>query len=676
MTPVSDRHQVLLRAAALALGAAVSLGLARFAYALLLPAMRADLGWSYFTAGAMNMVNAAGYLLGALLMPRWLRAGSPQVALVGGGLASAALLAAHGIAQSDAALYALRLATGVASAATFVSGGLLAARLANRAVAVGIGPGLVLGLYYGGTGLGIVASALLLPGFIGDGGAVGSGLAGWQSAWLALGGLALALSLLMAWGGESASAAAGGAAPVSTTAAATPSDRRAPGSKLVQNFAWALAGYFMFGLGYIGYMTFAITLLREQHLAPSLVTAFFVLLGLGVLASPWLWAGLMQRHRDGRPLALLNALLALATLAPVLSPHPALAFASGALFGSVFLSLVASTTLGNPAIKPEVMNEREYGVDAAMFRGRVSLESSHYERLIKDLLVTFPLPASSGLVQQTINGGQLSARGIEAGLNIVPISNNNMEWTFRTTYQHNVQNMDELKVPAFAVPGSFGSAYGRNRIAVGTRPTYIWGNIPFSCLDPAGTGSDGKACHRIYPGDAAVAGSVVRDSIIADANPIGQVSFLNSIRYKRFTVTGLVDWRIGGYTADMTKNLFDEGGNSRDFDAASPVSGTVMGDFRYGNFSAGNIAPYIDVGSFVKLREVNVSFDAPRRWADVARARDMRVSVQGRNLWTKSNYWSFDPEFNNFGNSNFNRFIDLAPYPSNRQFFFSVDLGY
>jgi hypothetical protein len=54
----------------------------------------------------------------------------------------------------------------------------------------------------------------------------------------------------------------------------------------------------------------------------------------------------------------------------------------------------------------------------------------------------------------------------------------------------------------------------------------------------------------------------------------------------------------------------------------------------------------------------------------------MRVSVQGRNLGMKSNYWSFDPEFNNFGNQNFNRFIDLAPYPTNRQFFFSIDLGY
>ena len=56
-------------AAALALGSAVSLGLARFSYALLLPPMRADLGWSYFVAGAMNTVNAAGYLAGALAAP-------------------------------------------------------------------------------------------------------------------------------------------------------------------------------------------------------------------------------------------------------------------------------------------------------------------------------------------------------------------------------------------------------------------------------------------------------------------------------------------------------------------------------------------------------------------------------------------------------------------------------
>src|SRR4029077_19155497 len=101
-----------------------------------------------------------------------------------------------------------------------------------------------------------------------------------------------------------------------------------------------------------------------------------------------------------------------------------------------------------------------------------------------------------------------------------------------------------------------------------------------------------------------------------------------------------------------------------------------LGVYRYGTWSAGNIAPYIDNGTYLKVRELNVAFQAPSQFAQKFRAREMRFSVQARNLFMKSDYWSFDPEFNNFGNSNFNRFIDLAPYPSNRPFFFSIDLGY
>ena len=93
------RAAVLRQALALALGAAVALGLARFSYALLLGPIRADLGWSYFTAGAMNTGNAAGYLLGALLMPRTMARFGPRAVLVAGGVGfaevAAALLAAR-----------------------------------------------------------------------------------------------------------------------------------------------------------------------------------------------------------------------------------------------------------------------------------------------------------------------------------------------------------------------------------------------------------------------------------------------------------------------------------------------------------------------------------------------------------------------------------------------------
>jgi len=128
--------------------------------------------------------------------------------------------------------------------------------------------------------------------------------------------------------------------------------------------------------------------------------------------------------------------------------------------------------------------------------------------------------------------------------------------------------------------------------------------------------------------------------------------------------------------ANAEKDVVICGDNSRDYDDSSPDAAKGLGAYRYSIWAANNIAPYIDLGTFVKLREVNVTFDAPAAWAQKVRAREVRISVQARNLGMKSNYWSFDPEFNNFGNQNFNRFIDLAPYPTNRQFFFSVDLGY
>jgi len=318
----------LWTAAALALGAAVSLGLARFSYALLLPPMRADLGWSYLTAGAMNTVNAAGYLAGALLAPRWLARHDARALMLTGMLAAAILLAAHGLTRSDAMLYALRGLTGVASAATFIGGGLLAARLASDGSATSphaMSGGLVLGIYYGGTGLGIVASALLVPALTALAGA-----AGWRWAWAGLAGLAMLATAL--------------AVRPTRALAATAASQRVHAAFDWRQFGFGLAAYLMFGLGYIGYMTFVITLLREHGLPATQIVAFYVLLGVGVMASPWLWAGLLQRQRGGLPLALLNGLLALATLMPVLSAQPLMVFASGALFGSVFLSLVASTT--------------------------------------------------------------------------------------------------------------------------------------------------------------------------------------------------------------------------------------------------------------------------------------------------------------------------------------------
>ncbi len=319
-------------------------------------------------------------------------------------------------------------------------------------------------------------------------------------------------------------------------------------------------------------------------------------------------------------------------------------YASGGLIDGQG-SLVSSSLLGNTRIKPEVLNEQEYGIDAQFLGSRIGLELTRYQRKITDLLLTFPLPPSSGLSSQVINGGQLSVLGTEGVLSLVPLRSNNFEWTSRIIYNHNVQNVDNIPVPAFNAPSSFGASYGRNRIVSNLRSTLIWGNAPL--------GENGA----------------VRDTILYDSNPIHTTTFNNDVTYKNLNFSVLADWRNGGYVADMTKNLYDEGGQSRDF--------VEKGDARYDTFNKGDIRPYVEKGTYVKIREVSVNFTAPDSWSNkLPGAKSLRFNFSARNVALFSKYWSFDPEFNNFGNQNFNRFIDLAPFPASRQFFLSIDLGF
>ena len=294
----------------------------------------------------MNTFNALGYLVGALLTPWALRRwGAVRVLIVGSVLASV-LMAMTGFFTQALYLLLQRLLAGVASAAVFVSGGLLAARLGAHLPSQS---GLLLGIYYGGTGWGIVISALCVPAAIAMS-AADHVQHTWAWAWWCLAfvcaiisaALYLIRSHLNHWMPE-----------LSTTPPAPPNEQQAslsttnlsaPAQPAWRVWAAGLLGYGLFGVGYIGYMTFVVAVLREQGAPSANITFFYAALGLAVVASSRIWAGLLNHFKGGQALAILNALLSVATLIPALtSAWPAMLL-SGVLFGGVFLSVVASTT--------------------------------------------------------------------------------------------------------------------------------------------------------------------------------------------------------------------------------------------------------------------------------------------------------------------------------------------
>ncbi|WP_209427220.1 YbfB/YjiJ family MFS transporter [Pararhodobacter sp. SW119] len=316
----------------LALGVLVTNGFGRFAYGLILPAMRDDLGWSYAQAGWLNTANAMGYLLGAvatLMLLRWVDAGR----LFAWGLVATALsLVATGLVPDLWWQSLWRFLTGVAGALSFSTAGTLAARLfadnpRHNALGIAI-------LFGSGGGMAIVLSGATLPALIAI-----QGVAAWPWAWILVGGLSLACLPLALW-------AARAAEPASLP-------HRAGADIPLRRMLPELAGYASFGLGYIVYLTFLSAWMAERAVPVLQVALVWVLLGACITLSPLLWRGVFARQDGGVPLALVLAGIAVGSALPVLWPGPVGLIVSATVFGgSVFMAPGAVTNFTRRNLPP------------------------------------------------------------------------------------------------------------------------------------------------------------------------------------------------------------------------------------------------------------------------------------------------------------------------------------
>jgi len=299
----------------------VGLGIGRFAYALVLPDMRDSLGWSYSAAGFLNTINAAGYLAGALLASRMIRRFGLAASVRWGTLACVLSLALCALSGNFAVLSFARLLAGIGAAAGFVGGSTLAATIAQSRPERA---NFLLSLFYAGPGTGILASGLIAP-FVLQGFGPGS----WWIVWWGLTLLAIFLTipvLLAPFHAGNATAEAASA-----------------------NFAIApvliyLAAYFLFGAGYIAYMTFMIAYVRDAGGGAVAQSAFWSLIGLSAFVTPWVWRRVMALDRGGLTTTIILGVNAIGAALPIFGHSVWLLAISALVFGVAFFAVVGSTT--------------------------------------------------------------------------------------------------------------------------------------------------------------------------------------------------------------------------------------------------------------------------------------------------------------------------------------------
>jgi predicted MFS family arabinose efflux permease len=315
----------------LATGPGIALGLARFAYALLLPAMQADLGWSYADAGAMNTANAAGYLAGALVAAPTGRRFGDKITFALGLLLTAIAVSASALTANFTALLVLRLSAGFTGALAFVSGAGL-----TSAAAAGGSPArapTLLGVYFAGAGIGVAASALAVPPLVSD--------VGWRAGWFALGGLALAATIY-------------GWIVLGRTPEPSYETDSAHGGWSPRFMARMLLSYCLFGAGYIAYATFIVAYLRsDEGFGSRSVTAFWAILGLAAVLAAFAWGPVLARLKGGWGAVATIGTVAVGAALPLVWRGAISAYLSAFLFGGSFLAVIAAvTSFARRAAKP------------------------------------------------------------------------------------------------------------------------------------------------------------------------------------------------------------------------------------------------------------------------------------------------------------------------------------
>lgn len=312
-------------------------------------------------------------------------------------------------------------------------------------------------------------------------------------------------------------------------------------------------------------------------------------------------------------------------------------------------ALRTSQQVGDADIRPETSTELEGGADVQLFHGRASLEATLFRKTVDDLILLAAVAPSTGSTSAYINGGAIKNTGTEIAFNVTPVDSRALTWVSHTTFAKVNGLYTRLDVPCFQGGNFFSAVYGAPYVCQGYSTTA-------AVVD---NGYDTTRVNGAYAGRK-------RHLQVMESAPKFTMGFTNDVRVGPVRLSALVDWRNGGYDANLTDNYFDGAGLAAD---------TAKSNARYAAYRQG-YGVYFQKAGFVKLRELSASYTLPRTLFGRTLGHDLRLEVAGRNLKTWTPYDGYDPEISNFGNQNIGRFQDVTPYPPSRSVFFSLNASF
>lgn len=354
--------------------------------------------------------------------------------------------------------------------------------------------------------------------------------------------------------------------------------------------------------------------------------------------------------------------------------------------GTVLNTHSVSDVLGNPNLQPELHSELEFGVEGRFVQNRIGVDLSYYNKQSSDLIIALDLDPATGYTGTTVNAAEVENKGIELGLNLVPVKTKDLIWDINLNYTRNrnivnkiADGIEQFRIGAGSATGTLGTTNdfdGVNNWAITDQPYGVIQGTPYRRDETTG--------QRVVAAD----GNFVPDqdiAVIGDPNPDFQANWINTVSWKGLSFDFQWQYISGGDIYSITTATMLARGNTvdTDFDRFLPVvlpgvkeDGTpndvqaYIGDVSFRAYFFANEGAIFD-GTVIRLREVGLSYSLPKSMLENTPLGAVSLRISGENMWYNAPNFpegvNFDPEVLSVGVGN-RRGLEFVTGPTAKKY--------
>lgn len=380
---------------------------------------------------------------------------------------------------------------------------------------------------------------------------------------------------------------------------------------------------------------------------------------------------------------------------------------SGLPTGSTGFTRAAN--LGDSTLRPEFTNTYEAGLEMSFLDNRLGFDLTFYNSLSEDQIINIDISSAVGYVRAAVNAGSMRNKGIELVLKGTPVKSKNFTWDASLNFSANRNRVVSIR-PGLTeiVYGGASGGYLNSPVTMKLIPGEAYGNI-YGTHYRRYYGSDKEDPVRTDKSRPMIIGAngfpvlapVSSQKLLGNSQPDWVGGFSNTVSYKGFQLSALIDARwgmerfnrldnffaafgIADYTADRrTYRVFpgvlaDGTPNTKQvwLGQATGPDGVNYGEGYYRNYYRAISEPFVQDASWIRLRSASLSYSLPSKWLPKDVIRDLTIAVTGNNLWLHTKYYGLDPESisadsgsNVDGSSGFT-------YPAMRSILFTLNVGF